>query len=129
MAPKGPQLEEIVRTRVRELRAERGLTQEQLCERAGVSIDAVSRIEGGSRVPTLDTMERLARALAVSPVALLESNDAAAIAAPKVATPVRRIVAVLEDQPDDVQKLAEQAVASVVRAFAAGKRTRNRRGA
>lgn len=128
MASKGPrQLEEVVRTRIRELRAERGLTQEQLCERAGVSIDAVSRIEGGSRVPTLETMGRLARALAVSPVALLESDEASAVAEPRVPSPVRRIVAVLDGKPDEVQKLAEQAVASVVRAFAAGKRTRSRR--
>src|SRR5580698_7249956 len=106
MASKGQrQLEEVVRERIRQLRGERGLTQEQLCERAGVSIDAVSRIEGGSRVPTLETVERLARALAVSPDALLVAESGTLVAEPTVATAVRRIVAVLSAQPDEVQRL------------------------
>jgi transcriptional regulator with XRE-family HTH domain len=116
-----PSLDEIVRLRIRELRVERGLTQEQLCERAGISIDAVSRIEGGSRVPTLDTIERLARAFAVSPLTFLER----ASAAPKSQTSphLRRVLALLEGQPEEVQRLAEQFVSVLVRAFATGLRS------
>ncbi len=113
-------LDEIVRRRIRELRVERGLTQEQLCERAGISVDAVSRIEGGSRVPTLDTIERLARAFGVSPMNFLERASA-----PKSRTTphLRRVLALLEGQPEEVQRLAEQFVSVLVRAFATGLRS------
>ena len=115
-----PRLDEGVRQRIRELRVERGYTQEQLCERAGISIDAVSRIEGGSRVPTLDTIERLARAFSVSPAAFLEK--APTVSEPRPAAPFRRIQALLAGQPDEVQRLAEQAVSAVVRAYSAGRK-------
>jgi transcriptional regulator with XRE-family HTH domain len=110
-----PRLDEGVRQRIRELRAERGLTQEQLCERAGISIDAVSRIEGGSRVPTLETIERLARAFSVSPAVFLEK--APVVVPPRQPQPLRRILSLLEGQPEEVQRLAEQAVTVVLRAY------------
>ena len=116
-----PRLDEIVRRRIRELRVERGLTQEELCERAGISVDAVSRIEGGSRVPTLDTIERLAKAFAVSPMTFLE--NVAMVPDSRPAPHLRRLLALLEGQPNDVQRLAEQLVGVLVRAFVAGRRS------
>jgi transcriptional regulator with XRE-family HTH domain len=58
-------IEAAVRARIRELRTARGLTQEQLCEHAGISIDAITRIESGSRTPTLSTLASIAKALGV----------------------------------------------------------------
>src|SRR5690606_13234075 len=49
-------LSDRVQRHIRELRKERGLTQEQVCELAGVSVDAVTRIESGTRTPTLPTL-------------------------------------------------------------------------
>jgi transcriptional regulator with XRE-family HTH domain len=115
-----PRLDEGVRQKIRELRAERGFTQEQLCERAGISIDAVSRIEGGSRVPTLETIERLAKAFSVSPAVFLEK--APMVVPPRPPQPLRRILSLLEGQPENVQRLAEQAVAVVLRAYSASRR-------
>ena len=46
-------MRQVVREKIRTLRLERGLTQETFCERAQISVDAVSRIEGGSRVSIL----------------------------------------------------------------------------
>ena len=48
---------------VRSLRRERGLTQEVLAERSGLSVEAVGRIERGAFSPTLDTIEKLSRGL------------------------------------------------------------------
>lgn len=45
------------------LRRDGGLTQEQLAERSGLSVRAISSIECGSRLPRRFTMERLAGAL------------------------------------------------------------------
>ncbi|MHB1134033.1 MAG: helix-turn-helix domain-containing protein [Chloroflexota bacterium] len=42
-----------------------GLTQKRLAERAGMKQSVVARLEAGGRVPTLETMQRLAAALGV----------------------------------------------------------------
>jgi transcriptional regulator with XRE-family HTH domain len=92
------------------------MTQEQLCERAGLSLDAISRIEGGSRVPTLDTLRRIADGLSVPLEDLVRSDPP-----PKAATPeaLRRLVALLEPEPEAVQEAIEE-VARVVLRLAKG---------
>jgi transcriptional regulator with XRE-family HTH domain len=67
MAPK-----ERVAARIKTLRERRGLTQEQLAERAGVSRTYLARLETGKQDPTLSTIEKLARALSVRPARLLD---------------------------------------------------------
>ena len=42
-----------------------GLTQRQLAERMGTSQAAIARLESGTRLPTVDTLFRLAAALGV----------------------------------------------------------------
>ena len=105
-----PKVEDLLRDRIRVIRHERGMTQEQLCERAGLSLDAISRIEGGSRVPTLDTAKRIADALRVPLEDLIRSEPL-----PKAPTPepLRRLVALLEPEPKSVQEAVEE-VARVV---------------
>jgi transcriptional regulator with XRE-family HTH domain len=56
--------------RIRELRRERGLTQEELGARAKVSKVYVSRVEKGNTDIGLDIMKRIAEALDVSPATL-----------------------------------------------------------
>lgn len=51
--------------RVRTLRAEAGLTQERLAERAGLDRSYLANVEGGGRNPTLDVIHKLALALNV----------------------------------------------------------------
>ena len=53
--------------RLRALRLERGLTQEQLAEGADVHPTFISNVERGYSAPTLYTLLRLAKALDVSP--------------------------------------------------------------
>jgi transcriptional regulator with XRE-family HTH domain len=50
---------------VRKLREERGLTQDQLAERAGVSATYIGFIERGDNVPTLTIILQIASALKV----------------------------------------------------------------
>lgn len=100
-------IEAVVRARLRELRAARGLTQEQLCEAAGVSVDAVNRIENGTRIPTLATLASLARALGVEVVDLVRTE---ALPAPRFKPPVQRLVTMLAAEPDEVLNAAEQVV-------------------
>ena len=53
--------------RVRTLRIEAGLTQEQLSERSTVERSYLADIEAGGRNPTLDVIVRLATGLGLSP--------------------------------------------------------------
>ena len=59
------------------LRAEKGLTQEQLEERSGFSQQYLSGLENGRRNPTILTLYELALALGVSHVDLVEPDEEA----------------------------------------------------
>ena len=60
-----------VRRRLRELRTERGLTLQQVAERASIDISTLSRLEAGKRRLALDHIPALAAALGVSTDELL----------------------------------------------------------
>ncbi|MBI5893984.1 MAG: helix-turn-helix domain-containing protein [Deltaproteobacteria bacterium] len=51
--------------RMKELRKNQGLSQEQLAEKVDISSKYVSRVEMGYSFPSLDTLEKLASALNV----------------------------------------------------------------
>jgi transcriptional regulator with XRE-family HTH domain len=57
---------------VRKIRLERGMTQEQLAGKAGVTREYIARLEAGLYDPSLSTIERLAKALKVKPAELLK---------------------------------------------------------
>ncbi len=56
---------------VRRLRSKKGFSQRVLAESVGISISYVSMLERGQRSPPLETIEKMARALKVTPAALL----------------------------------------------------------
>lgn len=57
------------------IRREKGLTQEQLAERSGLSQQYISGLERGGRNPTVVTLYELAVALGARPVDLLEPDS------------------------------------------------------
>lgn len=60
------QLRRFASGRLQELRKLRGYERTELAERAGVSRDAVRKIENGETSPNLDTIHALCQALRVS---------------------------------------------------------------
>ena len=68
------ELKEQFGKRIRILRRERQLTQEQLAEAAGISVDFLSLIERGRNAPSFQKIQRLANALGV-PVKVLFDFD------------------------------------------------------
>ena len=62
--------------RLRELRAEHGISQDQLACKTGVHSTAIGRLERGAREPRLTTIQRLARGIGVRPGALLDEREA-----------------------------------------------------
>lgn len=67
-------LKQTVARNVRRLRLERGYTQEELSELAGINRNYTGMIERGERSPTVDMLEKLARALKIDPVTLLTAG-------------------------------------------------------
>lgn len=63
-----------VRRRLRELRTERGLTLQQVADRASIDLSTLSRLEAGKRRLALDHVPLLADALGVSTDQLLGSS-------------------------------------------------------
>jgi transcriptional regulator with XRE-family HTH domain len=63
-----------VRRRLRELRTERGLTLQQVAERANLDISTLTRLEAGKRRLALDHLPGLAAALGVTVDELLGPN-------------------------------------------------------
>ena len=57
------------------IRRERGLTQEQLAERSGLSQQYISGLERGLRNPTVVTLYELAVAMDASPDELIAPNS------------------------------------------------------
>jgi transcriptional regulator with XRE-family HTH domain len=60
--------------RMRELRAERGISQDQLAHRTGIHPTAIGRLERGAREPRLSTIARVAHGLDVQPGMLLDER-------------------------------------------------------
>ena len=58
--------------RVKEWRERRGLTQEQLAEKAKISRGYLARLETARQDPKLSTLEKIARALKVDVTKLLK---------------------------------------------------------
>lgn len=73
-------IEQRVAERIRTLRRQRGLTLQNLAERAGVSKSMISKVERGEASPSAGTMSRLAEGLGVSISTLVGENDRLGIA-------------------------------------------------
>jgi transcriptional regulator with XRE-family HTH domain len=67
-------LRQVVAKNLRKLRGERGLSQEELADRAGLNRNYVGMIEREESAPTVDTLEELARALDVSVIDLVRNG-------------------------------------------------------
>jgi transcriptional regulator with XRE-family HTH domain len=57
--------------RLKTLRIRRALTQQELAERAGISSNALNRIELNKAEPHMSTLRKLAKALDVDPTELV----------------------------------------------------------
>ncbi len=65
-------LMEKVAANVKTIRAMRGMTQQALADKAQIHRVYLAQIEGGTRSPSLEMLERIAKALKVKPGKLLE---------------------------------------------------------
>jgi len=71
-----PSLRKQFGNRLRSIRHERKLTQEQFAEHVGVSVDFLSLIERGINAPSFETIEQMAKRLRVPVKALFDFTAA-----------------------------------------------------
>ena len=69
-------LARVVVQNLRESRKRRNLSQAALAKRARVHVSYISMLERGVRMPSLETLEILAKALGVAPLELLKERAA-----------------------------------------------------
>ncbi len=67
-----PRVAQTFGRNLKALRAERGLSQPELGNAIGTGKDQISHLERGKRVPRLDTVLLIARALEVDPAELMK---------------------------------------------------------
>ncbi len=65
-------LSNIVAQNLRAVRAKQKLSQQAVAKKAKVSVSYISMLERGERMPPLETLEVLAKALGVAPLYLLQ---------------------------------------------------------
>lgn len=76
--------------KIRYFRMQRGLSQEQLAERAGINMNTIRKYELGHRKPKLEQLKKIARGLEISVIEFLDieiENEADLIAAIKKISP------------------------------------------
>jgi transcriptional regulator with XRE-family HTH domain len=67
-----PSLRRQFGKRLRSIRHERGLTQEELAELVGISVDFLSLIERGINAPSFEVLEQMAGGLKLPVMALFD---------------------------------------------------------
>ena len=68
-------LREIVARNLRRLRHAKGLSQEELADRAGINRNYVGMLEREENAATVDMLEKLAEVLEADPIAFFEPSD------------------------------------------------------
>jgi transcriptional regulator with XRE-family HTH domain len=110
-----------VATAVRDLRHVRNLSQRQIAARMGVPRTYISKIENGKAMPTLSSLDRLARALKVDIASLLRdaNNRHSDETAVLTADPFLAEIAAYTSQLNELQR---SIFLNHVRELAAGRR-------
>jgi transcriptional regulator with XRE-family HTH domain len=103
----------IIGHRIRQLREKRGISHDDLQEFSGLDSSYIARIEQGRTVPPLETLERIAAALAVPLYWLFYAEEDASSSKPLVPAPPATAPALIR-RPGELQllkKLKEVSVA------------------
>ena len=93
------------------LRKERGWTQADLAEAADVSLQFIAALEQDTKAPSLDTIDKLCEAFAITASALFAAGEVERAAKPRSRTAAieRALAAVPEDREDDMLELVHVA--------------------
>ncbi len=60
-------IKKLLGKRIKEIRKNKGLTQDELAEKIGIESTSISNIENGKYYPTADNLEKIMNALNITP--------------------------------------------------------------
>ncbi len=100
--------------RLRDARRQAKLSQEELAEKVGRSVEGISNIERGINVPALDTLIDICRALSISAAVLIEELQSPAKSEERQDLE-RRLRSLCHDLPERDLPLAIDLIAAVRR--------------
>ncbi|MCM1340040.1 MAG: helix-turn-helix domain-containing protein [Muribaculaceae bacterium] len=95
-------IKDLLGKRIRELREQKGLTQEALATMVGIEPPSLSSIERGNSYPTAETMENIAKSLNVLPCELFTFEH---INIPPVENARQEIIDAISSDEDLAQKM------------------------
>lgn len=98
-----------LRNNLRKYRKERGLTQETLAEKAGVSLASYKSYESGANGISLEALAKLGNALDIDPASLLLLDD--------VDQSMSNIYRLLQNKPESFVMAVEETVRAFSKAF------------
>ncbi len=92
-------IKKLLGKRIKEIRRNKGLTQDELAEKIGIESGSISNIENGKYYPTADNLEKIIKALNISPQNLFviehnQDNDVL----------LNEINLILEENPDKIKE-------------------------
>lgn len=94
-------------SRLRKIRDDKGLSQSELAEKAGMQPSAISHFESGRRAPSFDNLKRLADALSLTVDYLLGRQADPQTAGPKAEQLFRNFERLSADDQETVTNFAK----------------------
>ena len=67
--------QELISSKIKELRLKHNLTQEEFAEKIGLSLNGVSNIERNRYQPTANTIDKICKVFRITPAELLIQNS------------------------------------------------------
>lgn len=102
-----------VGTRLKKIREEKRLNKKEVSEMTGVSYSYYKAIENGSKSPSLDVINKIAKALKISPFYLL--NDRVEIMEKLVSSEEERLYEVFDEIPEKKKRLVTGLITQAAR--------------
>ncbi|MFD0713328.1 helix-turn-helix domain-containing protein [Paenibacillus sp. GCM10027626] len=66
---------QLIGERIRQIRKEKGLTQEELAEKAGINASYMGTVERGDRNISIETLEKIIQGLDITPTDLFQFHQ------------------------------------------------------
>jgi transcriptional regulator with XRE-family HTH domain len=97
--------------KIREIRKKRGLTQEELAWKSGISLNFMGQIERGHKKPSIKTLKKISEILGIPPAAFFEEIK---YVPPKEDLLVEKIKSLLKEGSEADKKLIYKIVKSML---------------
>lgn len=97
--------------KIKEIRKKRGMTQEELAWKSGISLNFIGQIERGQKQPSIKTLKKISDMLEVAPSVFFEKIT---YVPPKEDLVVKKIQSLLKEGSEEDKKIIYRIVKSLL---------------